>query len=321
MGVCAKSRRGEGARRLRRLRPTGPAPPPRAAGALFALAPCALFAALSLGGCSTSKLAVGAMVPVLENTSVAALRSDDPQLVEDALPTSLLLLDGMLETDPNRRDLARLSSMLSFAYAFAFVEPVDTTRASSLYEKGRVAGWRALGEPDLERAIRDGTLEAMRAALAKLRAKDAPALLWIAANWAGWTQLNLEDPAAAADFARLLPFVERLAELDETAFWGMPRVLLGAVHAGRPVALGGDLERARAEFSRAYEISERNLLLTQVYEAKTVCIQAFDAECYERTLREVLDAPPRPLPDAELLNRIARREAARLIERTEEIFE
>jgi hypothetical protein len=261
------------------------------------------------------------MVPVLENTATAALRSDDPALVEDALPTSILLLEGMHETDPGNHDIARLAAMLDFAHSFAFLEPVDTLRASSLYDKGRNMGWSALDEPKLESAIRSGTLDEMRAALGKLEEDHAPAMLWIAANWAGWMNLNLHDPTAAADISRLLPFTERLAEVDETAYWGMPRVLLGAIHAARPVALGGNLERSRSEFDRAYAISGRNLLLAQVYEAKTYCVQAFDADCYTTRLREVLDAPAKSLPDAELLNQIARREASRMIERTEEIFE
>jgi hypothetical protein len=277
--------------------------------------------AILLSACSTSKLAVGSMVPVLENTSKAAMRADDPALVEDALPTSILLLEGMHETDPGNHDVARLASMFDFAHAFGFLESVDTLRASSLYDKGRTMGWKALDRPEIEQAIRSGTLDEMHAALPKLKKDDAPAMLWTAANWAGWMQLNLQDPTAAADFSRLLPFAERLAELDDTAYWGMPRVLLGSIHAARPVALGGNLERARTEFDRAYAISGRNLLLAQVFEAKTYCVQAFDATCYESRLREVLDAPAKPLPDAELLNQIARREASRLIERTEEIFE
>lgn len=274
-----------------------------------------------LSGCSTSKLAVGAMVPVLENTTTVALRSDDPQLVEDAIPTSLLLIEGMLETDPKNGEIARLGSMLSFAYSFAFLEFEDPVRASSFYTKGRDLGWRALRQPKIENAIRNGSFEELRAALPQLRSKDAPAMLWIAANWAAWTQLNLDDPTAAADFARLLPFVERLVALDELSFWGMPRILLGAVHAGRPVALGGDLKRARSEFDRAYEISDRNLLLAQVYEARTFCTQSFDADCYRKTLQEVLDHGADSLPDAQLLNQIARRDAARLLELTDEIFE
>ena len=278
-------------------------------------------APLFLSACSTSKMAVGAMTPVLENAADVALRSNDAELVKDSLPTSLLLLEGMAETDPNNQDVHRMSSMLSFAYAFAFVESVDSLRASAFYDRGREHGWRALKRERGEEAIRSGTFEELRDALPKLKEKDAPAMLWIAANWAGWTQLNLEDPKAAADFARLLPFAERLVELDETSYWGMPRILLGAIYAGRPAALGGSLQNAQREFNRAFEIADRNLLLAHVYYAKTYCVQAFDSECFKSSLNEVLQAPPNALPEAEFLNQIARREAARLLERAEEIFE
>jgi hypothetical protein len=276
---------------------------------------------LLLSACSTSKMAVGAMTPVLENATDVALRSGDPKLVEDALPTSILLLEGMLETDPKNHDVARLASMLSFAYAFAFLEPADTLRASAFYDRGRELGWRAFHRSRDEEAIRRGTFEQFRDTLPKLKEEDAPAMLWIAANWAGWTQLNLENPTAAADFARLLPFAERLVELDETSYWGMPRILLGASYAGRPAALGGSLQNAQREFNRAFEIGDRNLLLAHVFYAKTYCVQAFDSECFTSSLKEVLQAPPNALPEAEFLNQIARREAARLLERTEEIFE
>ena len=101
----------------------------------------------------------------------------------------------------------------------------------------------------------------------------------------------------------------------------MPRILLGALHAARPVMLGGDPERATTEFERAFEISGRNLLLAQVFYAKTWCVQTFDAEAYESSLREVLDAPAGLLPEAEFLNRIARIQAESLLDEAEEIFE
>jgi hypothetical protein len=279
----------------------------------------ALPAALTLSGCSTSRLAVGAMTPVLENTVDAALRSDDPQLVGEALPTSILLLDGMLETDPGNRDAARLSSLLHFSYAFAWVEEKD--RASALYARGRDLGWRALDRPEIEEAVRTGTLIELREALPELGEKDGPALVWVAANWAQWIQLNLDDTGAVADVARLMPLTERLAEIDETLFWGLPRILLGALHASRPITLGGNPERAREEFDRAFAISDRNLLLAQVFYAKTLCVQTFDGDAFRSSLREVLEAEPGKLPEAELLNRIARLQAEDLLAQYEEIFE
>lgn len=261
------------------------------------------------------------MTPILENTVDVALRSEDPQLVRDALPTSLLLLEGMIETHPGNRDAALLAATLYFAYGFAFVEPEDRERASALYDRGREAGWRAFDRPEAEAAIRRGTFQEVASALEELRMRDAETLLWVGANWGMWIELNLAEPSAAADFARLLPLVERTAELDDTVFWGMPRILLGAMHASRPVMLGGDPERSRREFERAFDVSERNMLLAQVLFARTYCVQTFDRDAFESALHEVLDAPAGRLPDAELLNRIARIHARALLERTDEIFD
>lgn len=280
-----------------------------------------LLALLLLSGCSGSRLAVDMMAPVLRNTTDFALRSDDPQLVADALPTSLLLIEGMLETNPGQEEIAVLGSMLYFAYAFAVVEDRDPERASGYYDRGRELGWQALDEEGIESAVTEGTFERLNEALPKLREKQSEALLWICANWAMWIQLNLGETRAAADLARVMPLADRLAELDETLLHGLPRILLGALHAGRPVMLGGNPDRARVEFERAFEISERNMLMAQVFFARFYCTLVFDREAWEASLREVRDAPAGLLPDAELLNQIARLKAEQLWAQTEEIFE
>lgn len=280
-----------------------------------------LFVAGALGGCSGPRLAVNLTAPILRNTTTAALRSDDPQLIGDALPTSLLLMEGMLETHPGQKDIATQAALLYFSYAFAFVEAEDPVRASKFYDRGRQLGWRALDKEDQQRAITEGTLDEMQDAVHDFGRKDAEALLWVAANWGMWIQLNLAEPRAAADLARLMPLAEKVAELDEQLMWGLPRILLGAIHAGRPVMLGGNPERAREEFERAFALSNRNLLMGQVLFAKTYCLQTFDRDSFESALREVLDAPKGQLPSAELLNQIARLQAGALLEQAEEIFE
>jgi hypothetical protein len=288
---------------------------PRGSWPLFALG------LLLQTGCSGPRIAVNMTAPILRNTTAAALRSEDPQLVGDALPTSLLLLEGMLETHPGHSDIAIQASLLYFSYAFAFVEAEDPARASRFYDRGRELGWRGFGKRHEQEAITEGSFEEVHAALKKVRRKHAEALLWVAANWGMWIQLNLESTRAAADLARLMPLVERVAELDENLMWGLPRILLGALHAGRPVMLGGNSERARQEFERAFEISDRNMLLAQVLFAKFYCLQTFDRDSFESSLREVLNAPKGQLPNAELLNQIAQLQAERLLEQVDEIFE
>jgi hypothetical protein len=58
-----------------------------------------------------------------------------------------------------------------------------------------------------------------------------------------------------------------------------------------------------------------------VFYAQTLCVLTFNAEAFESSLREVLSAEPGRLPEAELLNRIARPKAEELLDRYEEIFE
>ncbi|MDP6802974.1 MAG: TRAP transporter TatT component family protein [Gemmatimonadota bacterium] len=277
--------------------------------------------AVSVTGCSTTRLTVDLMAPVLRDTTTAALRSQDPQLVREALPTSILLLQGLLESHPEQSEVARLASMLSFSYAYAFVEDEDPARASTLYRQGIELGWRAFGDPDREQAIRSGDFPSLREALAACDPGDAPALLWIAANWSSWIQLNLADPRAAADLARVLPLVTRLVELDGDAFWGMPHILLGSLHGARPAMLGGDSAASLAEFELAFAASDRTLLMAQVFYARTYCMQVFDGDLYRSSLREVLDAPAGQLPDAELMNAVAREKAARLLPLADEIFD
>src|SRR5512143_2364343 len=101
-----------------------------------------LLAAPFAAGCSTSRVAVSTMTPVLGNTVAAALRSDDPDLEGDGLPASLLLIEGMTDTSPRNRELASLASMLYFAYAFAWVEDSEPVRAGALYQHGVEHGWR-----------------------------------------------------------------------------------------------------------------------------------------------------------------------------------
>ncbi len=101
-----------------------------------AIIAAALFAIPSLTGCSPSKLAVGAMVPILENTKTVAFASNDMRTFNAATPSNLFLLEGLIKTEPGNRDLRVTASMLYFSYAFTFDDPADADYATMLYRKG-----------------------------------------------------------------------------------------------------------------------------------------------------------------------------------------
>jgi len=275
---------------------------------------------LGLSGCSTSRLAVGAMVPIIEDATEAAFRQDDPVFVRDAVPANLLLLEGLIRTDP-RDELLVMATQFYFSYGFAFVEDDAPERAVELYAKGRAHGLHALGRHrEVARALDAADAGALRAAVARLGRDEVPALFWTAAAWGAWINLRLESPAAIADLALVEVLLDRVLELDDTFEYGMPHLLMGAFYAARPRLLGGDPERGRLHFARAAEIADGKLLLAPLFEARYYATQTLDEELFEQLLTGVIEAPEGLLPEVALLNAVAQAKARRLLDAREDYF-
>ncbi len=279
-----------------------------------------LLLALATSGCSMSKLAVRSMEPILEESVAAGQSMSDLALIESGMPANLILVDGLIRTDP-RPDLLVLAARLYFSYAFAFVEDQDPGRAASLYANGRDYGRRALSHHrKLERAFTSGRPEAVRAALSRLDRDDVPALLWTAAAWAGWANLSLEQPEAIADLPVIESLLDRAVELDGGYLYGMPHLLLGTFQAARPPLLGGNLDRAQEHFARAAEVGEGKLLLAPVFEARYIARARLDGELFDRLLAGVLEASLESAPDIRLLNAVAQRKARDLQAAKDDMF-
>ena len=114
--------------------------------------------------------------------------------------------------------------------------------------------------------------------------------------------------------------LDRVLELDPGYFLGMPHVMRGTLEASKPVVTGGKPEIAREQFDQAFAISGRKLLIFQVFYAEYYCRQQLDEEGFVAALREVLDAPPDLEPEYRLLNEVAKKKAAILMERKDELF-
>ena len=80
-----------------------------------------MFLVLGLAsGCSIQRLAINSLSGVLESGDLAFASDNDPDLVAQALPFSLKLIDGLLLSQPDHQGLlvAAASGYVSYAYAF-----------------------------------------------------------------------------------------------------------------------------------------------------------------------------------------------------------
>jgi hypothetical protein len=253
-----------------------------------------------------------------ESISSAILNQDDPATVKQGAPAYLLLIDGLINDDPNNIRLLLLGAKLYSTYAGAFVD--DPERAKRLTTHARTYARHALCQqnphfcPFLSRSY-----DAFVRGLADLTLSDVPALYTWAASWASWIQAYQEDWNAVAELPKVEAAMIRIIELDETFEEGGPHLYLGVLATLRPPALGGKPEKARAHFERAIELSGGRNLMAKVLFAKYYARLVFDRKLHDQLLHEVLAADPND-PGHTLSNALAKEEARRLLASSADYF-
>jgi len=273
-----------------------------------------------LSGCSPSKLAVGAMVPILENTKAAAFASNDIRTFIAATPSNLFLLEGLIKTEPNNRYLRLSASMLYFSYAFTFDDPADADYATMLYKKGLEHARASLFHDKKIKSAWDKPYDEFAAGTKLIMADDLEAAVWTMANWSQIIGLHLDSTQVLTEIPRLVALLERAIEIDGTYFEGLPLILMGSLHAFRPPMMGGDPEASRASFEKAFDVSDGKFLLASYLYAKFYCYRVQDADEFESRLRYVLDQPDTILPEYRLLNALVKQKAANLLKEKDELF-
>lgn len=252
------------------------------------------------------------------NISSAILNQDDLETVRDGAPAYLLMIDGLIEDDPENPRLLLAGSRLYGAYASAFVD--DDVRAKRLSSKARGYALRALCRrlPVLCRTV-DGPYEGFASALDEVGPSDVPVLYGFASAWAAWVQAHPDDWDAIADIPKIEAAMRRVVALDETYDFGGAHLYLGVLYTLRPAVLGGMPEAARAHFEQAIELSDGRNLMAHVLFAKQYARLVFDRALHDELLGSVLTADPQA-PGLTLSNTLAQRQAQELLDGSEDYF-
>jgi hypothetical protein len=274
---------------------------------------------LAAGGCGlTRRAAVSTMAPIIDSTITITYKDQDLDTVEKGMPANLLLIRGMCASSPGNRTLWTSAAQLYYSYAYAFVEDENPENASLLYRQGLTLGTRFLERGGWFHPAAD--LATFEKGLRKAKGSDAPILFWTLANWVSWIHIQQNDPAVLVELPYAEAALHRLIEIDPGFFEGMPHVMLGTLLTSKPAIAGGNPEEAGRQFDAAFAVSGRRLLLFQVLYARYYCRQTLDLDCFTTTLQEVLEAPVDLEPRYRLLNEVAKRKAARLMEMKDEWF-
>jgi hypothetical protein len=232
----------------------------------------------------------------------------------------LILLEGLLATDPYNPDLLVLAAQGYYGYGLFFVEDENHDRARTYYLNARDYGLRLLNLNKDFRLAPQKTNEDYENAMSFFDKSDVPALFWTAISWGAWIFMSLDNVQAVSELGKVVVLMQRALELDEKYYYGGPHLFYGVYYSAVSRMLGGDTEKALAHFNFAFEISQGKMLLQKVMFAQYYAYQIMDEELFKRTLTEVLDASDDLLPEARLLNIVAKKKALYLLNKTNELF-
>lgn len=263
--------------------------------------------------CSLSSCSRFIASTVIKPTIGNLQQQTDIELVCEGAPAYLLMLDSMLVSSPDNRDLLITTTQSYSAYATALAECGGSdTRITAIAEKANNYG-QSLLRPLLPSG--SGTdMVTFERRLAQLGKDDVPPVFWGASGWLTWVLQQKGSPASIADMVFIEKIMARLLELDESYQGGSIHLFFGAYYAAKPEMFGGRPDLSTHHFEKALAISGRKFLLTHVTYAEKLARMTMDKDLHDSLLSEVLDFPLESAPEFGLSNRIAKNRAQKLLE-------
>lgn len=283
--------------------------------------------------CSIKKMAVNKLGNALASTGTTFDGDDDPDLVGDALPFALKLMESLLAESPRHAGLllATASGFTEYSYAFvgeraerAFTENVEESnalraRARRLYLRAWRYGMRALEVryPGFGAALE----EDQAGALARVRKRDVPLLYWTAAAQGLAISASKDDPEMIAQLPVVEAFIRRAMELDEVWSAGaLPEFLINVEAARNGVKAAERQARIQGYYEQALQLSGGRRASLFVSYAENSSIPAQNRAQFQQLLDRALRIDPDQHPETRLATLISQRRARWLLGRTDDLF-
>lgn len=292
-----------------------------------------LVSALTLSGCSIEKVAIKYVADALAGSGNAIANDPDPDLVRDAAPFSLKLMDSLILQLPEHTGLLLSACRAYTQYAYAFLQlPADEiensniseasrmrARARGLYRKAMDYGRRAI---DIESP---GLLSMLETAsnhdlIKASTIEETDILYWTTAAWAGWLGSSVDDTAAIADIPQVVNLLDLALSKDETLDHGALHTLAMALESLRSETEAARQKNLQGHYQRAIELSENQLASPHVSCAEKIAIPTQDKNRFRQCLDAALAIRAEENPATRLENTLMQRRAKWLLDHTSLYF-
>jgi predicted anti-sigma-YlaC factor YlaD len=288
--------------------------------------------AAAMSGCSVKKFAINKLGDSLASGGTTFASDDDPDLVGQALPFSLKLMESLLAESPKHRGLLFAAASGFTQYAYVFVQQPEEqledrdldaadalkARARRLYLRARNYGVRGLEVryPGFETRLRQDPKIAVR----KTTVRDVPLLYWTATSWGAAIAVSKDNPELVADQLIVEALIDRAFELDPDYDFGAIHNFLITYESVRVGATKDFASRSRKHFDRAVELTSGQSASPYVALAEAVSVSNQDRDAFEFLLKKALAVNPDVRMEWRLSNIVMQRRARWLLSREDELF-
>jgi predicted anti-sigma-YlaC factor YlaD len=290
------------------------------AGTLLLLAP----------SCSIKKLAANKVGDAIASGGSTYETDDDLELVGDALPFSLKLIESLLSATPDHTGLLNAACKGFTSYGYAFVQNGDKAlsdpdlatedaiklRARHLYQRALTYGLRGLDVtyPGLSSKL----MADPGAAMTPINKADVERVYWVAASLGLAISISKSDASMIARVPEVEAMLDRAMKLDES--WGAGSLHEFAITLASAKPGGADAPTMKTHYARALELSggNRASLFTTYAEAATIPAQ--DVEAFRALIARALAVDINTSPEWRVANLAAQKRARWLEAHTADFF-
>lgn len=244
----------------------------------------------------------------------------DIELLKDGGTAYLLLVEGLINTDFNNRDILLTGIQLFSSYNTAFITDPDrknifnektTTWSKDLLQTYKhYKTYQEIGYDNKEEKN-----AAFDKFLNSVKKDDVPYLFWSAFSLGMNMISNMNSPEALMIMPEIQGILGRVYELDHTFYYGAPHLFFAMLHSAY-----GNGDKAKAEFEKALSVSEGKLLLTKLTFAESYYKPRYMQEEYEKLLNEIIEYDVEQTPETRLMNIMTQEQAQILLENVEDAF-
>lgn len=287
-----------------------------------------LLCVLLLGACSLKRVVVNSTALFMDDVMDSFFEEGDIIFAEQAIPGNLKLLDGLIKGSNNENDGLLLKGCKLYAmYAMGFMEDSsldkrqdkeNLKRASAFYVKARDYGLSILKRNNDFKKAAEGSLDGFTPVLQAFGKDDLETLFWAAFAWGEYINLNRNNVTAIADLPKVKAMIERVMELDDKYFYGLPHLFM-IVYYSMPSMFGGDYEKAKKEYRAIQDISGGKFILADFFMARYYAVQVQDRALFDELMAKV-DAAEEGVIAEKLFTQVAKKKAAVLKVKAEDLF-